>query len=134
VTRRNIFHSAVAAMVAASSRKGNATAKPEVIVRHPPMVRQEELRRALDLQNQANAFAFDIASRIEAGADFERGALGVSNFGTDSAKEWVSASGVIQKHVCFFGLEIAPVEKLEYQEDLLAQSAWAKEQHYYVLR
>ena len=75
------------------------------------MVRQSELQAVIDMQNRAEALAASIRMRLEAGAGFERGRLGLNSIGNeDQFGESPSFMGG--------GLEIGPAEELAHYVDL----------------
>jgi hypothetical protein len=103
------------------------TAKPAA----EGVVRQSELQRAVDLQNQLETTVFRIRERIEAGAQLEHGSLGVSTVGHERL-QWFRDSGVGETDSIdsVAGLVIAPVEQI--QEDRAGRRclhSWRRSSH-----
>jgi hypothetical protein len=131
MTRRNIFHTAAAAVWGTVIAGTPKTSTAGVIKRSAPIVTQADLRRVLDLMREGRELALDIRRRLDTGADFERGALGVSTLCAISLEEFEKevAEDRSDDNIQFNGIEIAPAEDLDYQVPLLEKCPGA-----YVLR
>ena len=121
MTRRQAARAAVVAPIAAMAAAVAAPLrKQNVIRRSPPMVRQAELATVLDLYNRAEALAADIRRRLEAGADFERGELGVSTVGYGPLEYYEECGGDGHSaRVELAGLDVSPVSWLTGDIELL---------------
>jgi hypothetical protein len=97
----------------------------------PSVVTQADLRELLELDKRFQALAISIRTRLESGANFERGELGVSTCGGGNL-EW-HLEKRIKEHYGdqsehFYGLIIEPA--LEVREDVRflqrAENQWRK--------
>ncbi len=86
------------------------------------VVTQRELQELLNLYNRGEILAASIRRRFEAGADLERGELGVSTWCSESL-EWHEAHGGIGKasNVPFVGMNVDQVDAIENYARLLRE-------------
>ena len=97
------------------STNSSTPARPQAHADTPRMVTQAELQTTIDLVNGAELLSADIRRRIESGAEFERGALGITTFGQPSL-EWYETNGGIGRNTGNSGLagvNILPVADLD---------------------
>jgi hypothetical protein len=102
-TRRNALTAIVVAPVAAAI----------AAVKRPDVVRQSELQRIVDVNNQLQVAVANIRRRLEAGAEFERGKWGVSTLGMESLSWFEEECGIGDRESfeeC--GLEIDTAERI----------------------
>lgn len=107
----------------AGSLRGKAGELISKARRKPARVTQAELQQALDFYNAAEIAFADIHRRIRAGAEMERGRLGVSTIGLSSL-EWHEENGGIGEcdNLQLSGIAIEPVEGLSRELEWLKEN------------
>lgn len=118
---------AAPATIAAVARK--LTANPTPAGPLSDIVRQAELRQAIDLQNQFEIFVFGIRQRLEAGASLEPGQLGASAVTHMTLKDLVKCGIGDAVEIDGYGiLDIAPADSIKREREQwpkLAHEMWA---------
>ncbi len=119
MTRRNTLAALGAAPLAAMAKLA-AHSQPKA----PDIIRQDELRAMLRLQQQLERGVSEIRRRAEAGATLEHGELGISTLGYESlaVHERYGETGNRTRPISdIAGLDIAPAEEIRSYIDLMAQ-------------
>jgi hypothetical protein len=114
LTRRVVLTHLGAAGTLAALLKTGAAAEPKAVT-------QRELAEVIGLHNRAELLAASIRRRLESGAAFERGQLGVSTVNEESLQAYAdNGIGAHDSVRGVAGLDICPADEITFLAELLA--------------